>query len=78
MHLRRLEATIRIGKKGITDSQIKEIKKQLKKRKKVKVKMLNSFVKTKDKKDAAREIALKANATIVNMTGFTFILTKQK
>jgi len=72
-----LEATIRIGKNGITSSLIEEIKKQLKKRKIVKVKMLTSFVKIKNKKEAAKEIALKTNADIVNMTGFVFVLSRK-
>jgi len=72
--MKAIEATIRVGKNGITDSLIEEIKKQLKKRKIVKVKMLTSFVKIKNKKEAAKEIALKTKADIVNMTGFVFVL----
>jgi len=72
-----LEATIRVGKNGITSNLIEEIKKQLKKRKIVKVKMLTSFVKIKNKKEAAKEIALKTNSKIADMTGFVFVLKKR-
>ncbi len=40
--------------------------------------MLNSFVKTRNKKEAAKEIALKTNAKLVSMVGFVFVLRKQK
>lgn len=76
--MRELEATIRIGKNGITSSLINEIKKQLKKKKRVKVKMLSSFIKTKNRKDAAKEIVLKTNSKVVGMTGFVFVLKKGK
>ena len=45
-----IEPTIRIGKSGITESQIEEIKKQLKKRKLIKIKFLRSFIESNDKK----------------------------
>ena len=72
-----IESTVRIGKRGITNSLIEEIKKQLKKRKIVKVKMLNSFIKNKNKKEAATEIAIKTNSKIANMVGFTVVLSKK-
>ena len=77
VEMRELEATIRIGKNGITNGLIDEIKKQLKKRKIVKVKMLSSFVKIRNKKDAAKEIAIKTNSKVVNMVGFTVVLSKK-
>ena len=74
--MRGIEATIRIGKNGINKGLIEEVKKQLKKKKTVKVKMLQSFIKERDKKEAARELETKTNARIVNMTGFTFVLNR--
>lgn len=73
-----IETTIRIGKKGITPILIDEIKKQLKKEKKVKIKMLNSFIKGKDKKQIANDIALKTSAKLVSRVGFVFALEKEK
>ncbi len=73
-----LKTTIRIGKNGITPSLIEEIKKQLRREKKVKIKMLGSFVKGEDKKQIADKIALKTNSKLVRMVGFVFALEKGK
>lgn len=73
-----IETTIRIGKKGVTVSLIEEIKKQLKKKKKIKVKMLGSFIKGKDKKQIANEVALRTNSSLIKMAGFVFALKKGK
>ena len=71
-------STVRIGKNGITSGLVEEIKKQLKKKKKVKVKMLGSFVKGKNRKEIADEVALKTNSKLINMAGFVFVLKKGK
>lgn len=73
-----LETTIRIGKKGITPSLIDEIKKQLKRKKKVKIKILSSFIKGKDKKQIANDIASRTSAKLVSRVGFVFALEKGK
>ena len=71
-----LEPIIRIGKNGLTDNVVEEIKNHLKKRKMVKVKMLKSFLEDKDKKLLAKEIAEKTNSTIVDSAGFAVVLRK--
>ncbi len=73
-----LEPVVRIGKAGINDNIIKEIKKQLKKKELIKVKLLGSFVKGKDKKLLADELAEKANAIIVHKVGFVVVLYKKR
>ena len=40
----KIEPTIRIGKAGLSNSTIEEIKKQLKGRKLIKIKLLNNFI----------------------------------
>ena len=72
-----IEPTIRIGKSGITDSQIQEIKKQLKSRKLVKIKFLRSFIETTDKKKAVEQIAEQTNAKVVQVIGFTVTIYKR-
>ena len=73
-----LEPTIRIGKSGITESQVNEIKKQLEKRKLVKIKLLRSFVQKAGRKKAIEEIAEKTNSEIILAVGFTFVLHKRQ
>lgn len=71
-----LEPIIRIGKNGLTDNAIDEIKKQLKKRKLIKVKFLRSFIKGKDKKKIGKEIATKTNSELIDQVGFVVVLYK--
>ena len=71
-----LKTTIQIGKNGITQGTIEEIKTQLKKKKIVKIK----FLKNADResfKEKARSLAMKTNAELVEMRGFTIILRKR-
>ncbi len=71
-----IEPTLRIGKQGITEAQIKELKKQLLARKLVKIKFLQSFLKEKDRKEAAIEIADKTGAKVIDLTGFMLSIYK--
>jgi len=71
-----LEPVIRIGKNGLTENTIKEIKKQLNKKKLIKVKLLRAFVKGKDKKLIANKIAEETNSKLIDMVGFVIVLYK--
>lgn len=71
-----LEPVIRIGKNGLTESTIKEIKKQLNKKKLIKVKLLKAFINNRNKKEAAKEIAQKTNSQLINLVGFVVVLYK--
>ena len=76
-----LKPTAHIGKNGLTEELMDEIKKQLKTKKTVKVKMLKGFVDTlekkKHKKLIAAKIAQEAGASLEGMTGFVFVLKKR-
>jgi len=74
----KMETKIQIGKNGVTPQVIEEIRKQLRKNGKVRVKMLGSFVHGKDKKALANEIAAKSGARFSKMVGFVFLLEKRK
>ena len=71
-----LEPIVRIGKAGITTAQIEEIKKLLKKRKLVKIKMLNNFIDKIDRKAAAKELTDKTDAVLVDAIGSVVVLYK--
>ncbi len=81
MKQHKLQSTIRIGKNGLTEELITEIKKQLKTKKTIKVKMLKSFVDTIEKKKhrelIAAKIAGEVGAGLEGMTGFVFVLRKR-
>ena len=69
-----LTPILRIGKSGVTDSVIAEIKEQLKKRKLIKLKLLKSVIEGKDKKELAQEIADKTNSELIHQVGFVIVL----
>ncbi len=73
-----LKPVLRIGKNGLTENVIKELKNQLKKKKLIKVKLLKSFIEGKDKKKIAKEIANKTNSTIIQQIGFVVVMYKEK
>ena len=74
--MQKLGSKIQIGKNGITDNVIMQIRRYVKKHNVVKVKMLKSFMETHDKKDTAKKIAKKTNTRLAGMTGFTITLGK--
>lgn len=71
-----LEPVIRIGKNGFTENTIKEIKKQLNKKKLIKVKLLRAFINSRNKREVAKEIAQKTNSQLINLVGFVVVLYK--
>lgn len=73
-----LEPVVRIGKSGLTDSVVNEIKKHIEKKKIIKVKMLKTFVGADDKKALAKEIADKTGSELVHRIGFVVVLAKKK
>lgn len=70
--LQQLKATVWIGKKGITESTIDEIRAQIKERKIIKIKWLrNTDIVPED-------VAALAGARIIQKRGRTMILAKDK
>jgi len=72
-----LEPAIRLGKNGLTDNVIEEIKKRLKKDNMIKIKMLNTFIDNNDKKQAAKDLAEKTDSILVDRVGFVVVLLKK-
>ena len=75
---KRLEPAVRIGKNGLTDGAINEIKRQLEKKELVKVKLFKSFVENKNRKSVAEDIAEKTDSAIIDHVGFVIVLKKSK
>ena len=71
-----LEPIVRIGKSGLSETVVAEIKKQIEQKKLIKVKMLRSFVGNDDKKVLAKQIAEKTGSILVQRTGFVAVLAK--
>ena len=71
-------ATVRMGKKGITDSFVGEVSKNLKKRGTVRVKILKTGLGDRTAKEIAEDVAEATGSTIVQLRGHTFTLRKSK
>jgi len=66
-----------LGKKGLSEEQVAEIKLQLKTRKLVKIKLLRSFSEGKDKKKVFKDLADLTKSTLVYSVGFVGVLHKR-
>jgi len=71
-------STVRIGKKGVTDSFIEEVSKNLKKKGEVKVRILKTGFGGRTTKEIAEDVAKATNSVIVQIRGHTFMLRKAK
>ena len=70
-----LKPTIHVGKDGITDSLIEEVKLQVKTRKVVKIRLLPAS--GEDKDNIAKEISERSGAVLVDARGSIVLLTQQ-
>jgi RNA-binding protein len=70
--------TILIGKGGVSEEVLKEVEKQLEKRKMVKVKLLGTALKGSETKQIATQIAEKTEASLVEVRGHTFMLYRRR
>ena len=74
---RAIKPQVWIGKNGLTDEIIRQVNLLLKKRKLVKIKLLESFLEKTDKKQAAKKLAKLTESEIVYATGFVVVLYKR-
>jgi RNA-binding protein len=70
--------TILIGKGGVSEEVVKEVEKQLEKRKMVKVKLLGTALKGGETKQIATRIAERTEASLVEVRGHTFMLYRRR
>lgn len=75
-----IKPAIIIGKNGINEEVIKNIKKHLKTYGLVKIKILNTYIDgdngKRDKKAIAQDLADRCQAELVDLIGFTVVLAK--
>jgi RNA-binding protein len=71
-----LAPTIHIGKGGLTEGVVEEVKNQIKKNKLVKVRVLASS--SQEKKDLARDLADRAGVSLIEVRGNTVLLCSEK
>ncbi len=70
------EPHVRIGKAGITEGVLGEIKRQLESLKVIKVRVLRSYLRASGRKtkEIAEEVAKLVNAEVADVRGHTFVL----
>ena len=71
-----LKPMAQIGKSGMTDEVIAEVKKHLKKKKLIKVKLLKTFVQDQSKDELFDKLQEITGAFIVQKVGFMIVLYK--
>lgn len=71
-----IKPILNIGKNGITDSVVEEIKKQVKAYRLVKIKMLKTTPEGEDIKQAAAKLAQATGTTLIEVRGSTVVLYK--
>lgn len=74
-----LKPMMTVGKNGLTENSINQIKLHLKAHKLSKVKFLRSFLENQEmsKKEIAQDVATKLGAELVHFVGFTAVYYKR-
>lgn len=75
--LRSEPATLILGKKGVTEEFVEEVKRQLKRKKVIKIRMLKSVLAEKSMDELASAIAIKANSRLLETRGNTMLLARK-
>jgi RNA-binding protein len=75
--LRSEPATLVLGKKGITEEFVEEVKRQLKRKKVIKIRMLKSALAEQSMDELASAIAIKANSQLLETRGYTMLLARK-
>ena len=71
-----IEPTVHVGKDGVDDALNNEVVQQLKKKRLIKIRVLNTA--ESDTKEVAEEIAAATNSVIVDVRGGVIILTDKR
>ena len=71
-----IEPSVAVGKNGITEKVIEEIKNQLKRKRIIKIKLHGQS--KLSRLEVARELATRTNAKLIDVRGFTVVLTRKK
>ena len=77
MDTRSLKPMIRIGKTGISEGLLNEIKLQLRKKKVLKIKILKSALEMQKKQEIIQKIIKETKSELMSAVGLTFLLHKR-
>ncbi len=76
--LRSGSATLILGKNGVTEEFIEEVKRQLKRKKVIKIRALKSVLIEQNMEKLASEIAAKAKSQLLETRGCTMLFAKKR
>jgi RNA-binding protein len=71
-----IEPSVAVGKNGVTDSVIAEIKNQLKRKRIIKIRLHGES--KLGRLEIAKELAQRCDAKLIDLRGFTVVLTRKK
>ena len=74
---KKLEPLLRVGKDGLTEGVVKEIQRQLRQKKLIKIKFFKSALGKTDKKQVFSGLADATGSEIVLQVGFVLVLYKR-
>jgi RNA-binding protein len=75
---RRIDPTIWLGKEGVSEALLSQVKNQLKTRELVKVKVQRTVLQEVETGDFAQRVAASTGSTLVEVMGHTFTLFKKR
>lgn len=70
----KIKPILNIGKNGITESVVEEVKKQVKANRLIKIKMLKTSAEGEDIKASAEKLAEATKTTLIDVRGSTVVL----
>ncbi len=73
-----LEPILRIGKGGLSSNTLAELNKIIKKRKLIKIRLLNSSLSKKNKKELIDEIVQKSNSQLIETVGNIVVIYREE
>lgn len=73
-----LQPVVRIGKSGLTEAVVTEIKKQLKMHKLIKIKFLNNLLTTTNRAELVAQMQQKLFAEVLSIIGNVVVLAERK
>jgi len=76
--IRSKSAALILGKNGVTEEFIEEVKRQLKRKKVIKIRALRSVLAKQSIDEVASEIAAKAKSQLLEIRGYTMLLARKR
>ena len=66
-----------IGKEGLTETVIEEVKRQLRQKKLIKIKMMQALAQQSNKDEIAKQLAEATESLLVDRVGFIIVLASK-